>query len=197
MQRLADNPALRSVPSGNRRFGGRFAKRPLARAVNLAHTEDGVLAITNVLVATDFDDVSETALQYGRALAHAFGGTLHLFHAIDKDFMRPMAVDPHALREAVLKRLEDHLTEDDRRTLGARAVVEMSDTPAHAIVRYARTAEIDLIVTGTHGRTGVAHALAGSVAEHVVRTAPCPVLTVRPLEREFVVPDAGRRTASA
>lgn len=156
-----------------------------------------MLAIRNVLVATDFDDVSETALEYGRALARTFGATLHLFHAIENDFMRPMAVDPHALREAVLERLKDHLTDDDRRTLGARAVVEMSDTPAHAIVRYARTADIDLIVTGTRGRTGVAHALAGSVAEYVVRTAPCPVLTVRPLEREFVVPDARPRMASA
>jgi nucleotide-binding universal stress UspA family protein len=56
------------------------------------------------------------------------------------------------------------------------------------IVRYARTQEIDVIVLATHGRTGLAHVLIGSVAENVVRTAPCPVLTVRPEGHQFVMP---------
>ena len=63
-------------------------------------------------------------------------------------------------------------------------------SPAAAIVDYARREQIDLIVMGTHGRGGVAHLLMGSVAERVVRTAPCPVLTVRHPEHEFVLPDA-------
>ena len=57
--------------------------------------------------------------------------------------------------------------------------VAVSDTPADEIVRYAQDNNIDLIVMGTHGRRAVAHLLVGSVAERVVRTAPCPVLTVR------------------
>ena len=65
-----------------------------------------------------------------------------------------------------------------------------STTPALTIVEYAELNHIDLIVTGTHGRGAVAHLLMGSVAERIVRTAPCPVLTVRHPEREFVVPDA-------
>ena len=65
-----------------------------------------------------------------------------------------------------------------------------SNSPALAIVDYARQERINLIVTGTHGRGAVAHLLMGSVAERVVRTAPCPVLTVRHPEQEFVVPDA-------
>jgi nucleotide-binding universal stress UspA family protein len=65
----------------------------------------------------------------------------------------------------------------------------MSDDPAEEIVNYAATNGIDLIVLGTHGRGGMAHLLLGSVAEKVVRTAPCPVLTVRHPEREFVTPD--------
>jgi nucleotide-binding universal stress UspA family protein len=56
------------------------------------------------------------------------------------------------------------------------------------IVRYARTQEIDLIVLATHGRSGLAHVLIGSVAESVVRTATCPVLTVRPEGHQFVMP---------
>ena len=55
---------------------------------------------------------------------------------------------------------------------------------------------IDLIVMGTHGRGAIAQLLVGSVAEKVVRTAPCPVLTVRHPEREFVVPDAADTTAN-
>jgi len=70
-----------------------------------------------------------------------------------------------------------------------RALVA-SDAPALAIVEYATRERIDLIVTGTHGRGAVAHFLMGSVAERVVRTAPCPVLTVRHPEHEFVIPDA-------
>jgi nucleotide-binding universal stress UspA family protein len=66
----------------------------------------------------------------------------------------------------------------------------VSDSPAEEIADYARDASIELIVVGTHGRTGVSHLLVGSVAERVVRTAPCPVLTVRHPEHEFVVPDA-------
>ena len=56
------------------------------------------------------------------------------------------------------------------------------------IIRYARKQEIDLIVLATHGRTGLTHVLLGSVAENVVRTAPCPVLTVRPEGHQFVMP---------
>ena len=60
--------------------------------------------------------------------------------------------------------------------------------PFLEIVRYAQEANIDLIVLGTHGRGGLAHMLLGSVAEKVVRKAPCPVLTVRHPEHEFVAP---------
>ena len=65
-----------------------------------------------------------------------------------------------------------------------------SNAPALAIVEYAKGSDINLIVIGTHGRGGMAHLLLGSVAERVVRSAPCPVLTVRHPEREFVLPDA-------
>ena len=65
-----------------------------------------------------------------------------------------------------------------------------SNSPAIEIVDYARKNGIDLIVMGTHGRGAIAHFFMGSVAERVVRMAPCPVLTVRNSEREFVLPDA-------
>ena len=67
-----------------------------------------------------------------------------------------------------------------------QAVVEGS--PKVEIIRYARKQDIDLIVLSTHGRTGLSHVIMGSVAESVVRTAPCPVLTVRPEGHQFVMP---------
>jgi nucleotide-binding universal stress UspA family protein len=101
-----------------------------------------------------------------------------------------MAGDPSQLKAAAATRLGQRITDDDRATLQAKAVLETSDNPAEEIVRYAQAHSIDLIVMGTHGRSAVAHLLMGSVAERVVRTAPCPVLTVRHPEREFVIPDA-------
>jgi nucleotide-binding universal stress UspA family protein len=110
-------------------------------------------------------------------------------HVAENCFLRPTVADPHALKAAMARRLEERLTSDDRSALHARAVLETSDQPADEITRYAKQAEIDLIVMGTHGREGLAHLLVGSVAERVVRTASCPVLTVKH-QHEFVLPDA-------
>jgi universal stress protein A len=84
---------------------------------------------------------------------------------------------PTAKHEA-RQRLDAALTLTERERFKARSVVGIGD-PLSEIVDYARTEHINLIVMGTHGRTGVSHLFLGSVAERVVRTAPCPVLTVR------------------
>jgi nucleotide-binding universal stress UspA family protein len=94
------------------------------------------------------------------------------------------------IEDSARKQLEDLLVDEDEPPLRMRQVVITSNAPALAIVDYARQERIGLIVTGTHGRGAVAHALIGSVAERVLRTAPCPVLTVRHPEHEFVSPDA-------
>lgn len=146
-----------------------------------------MIALGRVLVALDFSPPSEVALKYGRALARTFGATLHVLHVSENFFLHPVAGDPHALREAALQHVADRLTDLDRSALRARAVVEIADAPAEAIVAYAKTHAIDLIVMGTHGRSAVSQVLVGSVAERVVRTAHCPVLTVRHPEREFVI----------
>ena len=80
--------------------------------------------------------------------------------------------------------------DDDLRELRATLAVRSGSSPAAEIIRYANDANIDVIVLGTHGRGPMAHLFMGSVAERVVRAAPCPVLTVRHPEHEFVVPDA-------
>jgi nucleotide-binding universal stress UspA family protein len=155
-----------------------------------------MIVLKDVLVATDFSPQSEAALTYGRGLARAFGATLHVLHVTENLFMRPTAADPYQLRASILRTLEDRLTADDRTQLGAHAVVETSDHPADAIIEYAKSASVDLIVMGTQGRSGLSHLFVGSVAESVVRHAPCPVLTVRQPEHDFVLPDATSREAS-
>jgi len=132
----------------------------------------------NVLVAFD-SDLAEVALDYGRTVARAFGSTLHVIHASENLFMRAVMGDPRDIQEAELRRVNERLTDEDRQLLKARVVGGTSDNPAEAIVDYARREGIDLIITATHGRSGLEHALIGSVTEQVMRTAPCPVLTVR------------------
>jgi nucleotide-binding universal stress UspA family protein len=133
---------------------------------------------TRILVPTDFSSQADAALAQARALAAQFGATLHLLHIAENVFLRAVVGDPHALEVAARRALEDRLTAEDR-ARGTVTALETSDEPAKEIIQYARETGIDLIVMGTHGRTGLPHVLLGSVAEHVVRTAPCPVLTLR------------------
>jgi nucleotide-binding universal stress UspA family protein len=158
-----------------------------------------MIALKNILVATDFGPAADNALRYGRALARGFGATLHVIHVTEDVFGRAMdgygyAAIPPQVQEDIersgRRQLEALLDEEDRRELHATAVTVTSNSPTAAIVDYARKARIDLIVLGTHGRGPVAHVFMGNIAERVVRTAPCPVLTVRHPEHEFVLPDA-------
>lgn len=157
-----------------------------------------MIALERILVPTDFSEFSREALKYGCELANRFGATLHLLHVV-QDFQPyvpeagMMLVDPHeylaALKkdaEAALKQLPGaDWTEVDQERI-VRSVLE--GVPFVQIVRYVRDHDIDLIVIGSHGRTGLSHALMGSVAERVVRKAPCPVLTVRLDQHKFVLP---------
>jgi nucleotide-binding universal stress UspA family protein len=150
-----------------------------------------MIFLEDILVATDFGPASDAALKYGRALAKQFGARLHLLHVAENNFLRARATDPHLMRTEITRRLDEQLTAEDRAERGARSILETSDDPAGTIVDHAASGDFDLIVMGTHGRTGLSHLLVGSVAERVVRTARCPVLTVRHPEHEFIVPDAG------
>jgi len=158
-----------------------------------------MIALKKVLVATDFSEPSEAALSYGRELARNFGASLTVLNVVDNILTRAygsdgmVLVDPELQREivdAARRQVDALLFDEDRKTLGAIGVVLTSTSPSASIVTYARDEAVDLIVMGTHGRGAVAHLLMGSVAERVVRTAPCPVLTVRHPEHEFVLPDA-------
>jgi nucleotide-binding universal stress UspA family protein len=157
-----------------------------------------MIRIQNVLVATDFSEPSEAALNYGRELARSFHATLHVLHVVDSIYAQyggeAYSVALPELQVEIensgRKQLEGLLNDEDRTDLHAKPVLITALAKAAAIVDYARQNAIDLIVMGTHGGGAISHLLMGSVAERVVRTATCPVLTVHHPEREFVLPDA-------
>lgn len=120
--------------------------------------------VREILVATDFSDSSEAAVRIAHRYARAFGARLHVFHVSWPD-------------EIGLTKLFAHLVAELGTTVPVVVASHRGDA-AEEIVRYARTHAIQLIVLGTHGRTGVSRIVMGSVAERVIRTAPCPVLTV-------------------
>lgn len=124
--------------------------------------------IRGVLFATDFSLASSQAGQMARDMARTYGAALHVIHVV------PPVTDA-ADASAKLERLKAKLGN------GVQVETELrTGRVARHIVDYAREHAIGLIVVGTHGRTGVSRALLGSVAEAVVRLAPCPVLTVSP-----------------
>lgn len=137
---------------------------------------------TTIMVPTDFSYASDAALGYARMLAARFGASLHLLHVVD---------EPGSWSEvyAALPEIQLRLSADAARRLEAMAAClpqELHATsavvcgaPVPSIVKTAEARGVDLIVMGTHGRRGMGHLLLGSVAERVVRLAPCPVLTVR------------------
>lgn len=158
-----------------------------------------MIAIRNILVATDFGEASDSALSYGRELAGKFGATLHALHVVENFYVTTFGAETYAamvpqmqhdIEAGARKHLNEALIDSDGSGPPTRSVVMSSGSPAYAIVDYAREHGIDLIVIGTHGRGALAHLVMGSVAERVVRLASCPVLTVRHPEHEFVRPDA-------
>lgn len=141
-----------------------------------------MIALKRVLVPHDFSETSTAAVTYAVGMARSFGASVTFLYVADRahaDTAGELVVDADgqvtgSVRDAMLRSLGPADVTAVTPSFYAKA-----GTPADEIVRFAREHEIDLIVMGTHGRGFVGHLLMGSVAEKVVRTAPCPVLTVR------------------
>ncbi len=152
-----------------------------------------MLQVSRLLVPIDFSEFSNQALRYGIELTQRFNAELHLLHVLEVHssgapvFTMGLALPERQeeSNEVALKRLEalpgSDIPESSR---VVRATAHGS--PLVQIIRYASDQEIDMIIMGTHGRTGLTHVLLGSVAENVVRQAPCPVLIVRNEGHQFV-----------
>ena len=147
------------------------------------------LRLWRILVPVDFSPYSQGALAAGAALARRLGAGLVAVHVIPDEEIRAIARSRLSRRglDEILEELGQAVEEHARNAAGVgrgdgfevRALA-VSGLPAEGILRAAWCLEADLIVMATHGRTGLAHAVMGSVAEAVVRRAPCPVLTIRP-----------------
>lgn len=151
-----------------------------------------MIKLEKILVPIDFSQFSAKALRYGEELAAKFHAELHLLHAFetvpimsgDSVYFPP---DLAAQEEAAAAKTLDEQKVDVPDNVNVVRELKHGH-PFVEIVRYAKENDIGLIVMGTHGRGAIAHMLLGSVAERVVRKAPCPVLTVRDEEHEFVMP---------
>jgi nucleotide-binding universal stress UspA family protein len=157
-----------------------------------------MLNIKKILYPTDFSEYSLAALPYAVSIAKQNDAELYCLHVVDmpqeeyltRAYMVPLNV-PHVPEVKVLrtarvrmKRFEaENLSEIDKVT--SRVLVGV---PFVEIIHYARDQSIDLIVIGTHGQSALAAMLLGTVAEKVVRKAPCPVLTVRHPQHKFEMP---------
>lgn len=146
-----------------------------------------MIHLKTILVATDFGDSSRAALSYAGDVAKVFSSTLHIVHVVPDLAARDLPLPAlghslHALQmqqEDEARRQLDAGLDAETKALGVITVVLISNSPAIAIIEYARGHHIDAIVMGTHGRTGFADLFMGAVAQHVVRRAPCPVITLR------------------
>jgi nucleotide-binding universal stress UspA family protein len=153
--------------------------------VHLNTRKETAMIVQHVLVPIDFSATADRALTYAIALAQQLHARLTLLHALDltpvtmedmtagmtATYLDDLETDAQHLLQASLERVQRAGLQGDS--------LLVQGTPAQTIVDAASEQQVDLIIMGTHGRTGLAHVFLGSVAEHVVRQAPCPVLVTR------------------
>ncbi len=149
-----------------------------------------------ILFPTDFSETSQEAAKYAVSYAQEFGSKVYVLHIVNEKIISeglnlPRLISVEDLEAEMTKeakkRLQLFLGEEEAEGIDFETVIKRG-VPFLEIIRFAKENDIDLIVIGTHGRSGFEHIIFGSTAEKVVRKAPCPVLSVRPSQREFVMP---------
>ena len=153
-----------------------------------------MIKIKNILCPIDYSVYSEKALEYAIEFAGKYEAKLYLIHVLDiriYDMNDPDLYNVNIVDKDTIERLKERLlrciSEDIKGKISVEAVV-VQGVPFTEIIRMAKEYMVDLIVLGTHGRTGLSQAIMGSVAERGVRKSPCPVLTIRHPEHEFIMP---------
>jgi len=144
-----------------------------------------MITLQKILVPTDFSDLSQQALEFALSLADRFRAKLYLMHVWELPMtgsLLPPEPYPESIMTEEQKVGQEHLTKVANELKASGFDVEpvfVFGKPYMEIVKAAADLDIDLIVLASHGRSGVSHLLLGSVAEKVVRLAPCPVFTVK------------------
>jgi nucleotide-binding universal stress UspA family protein len=164
-------------------------RRATAPVIELAPIK---VHIRKIMVPLDFSEPSHQALHYARVFAEQFGATITLLHVVEPMlYPAELGYVPLAAEDLDQKRMADV-----KNRLSALAAQMGDNVKVETVLRLGRSwreicdsakaANTDLLIIATHGYTGIKHALMGSTAERVVRHAPCPVLTVRSDEHDFV-----------
>jgi universal stress protein A len=190
----AANAKAEGIPNGWKTMQGSSVDSPM----KLESKDEGLLKplsfhLRRILVPVDFSDTAKKALQYAVPFAVAFDAEVDVVHVIqpytmpaEVGYMPPeLAVSPQELVNSA----REELNKLCAREIGARARFQVQvreGVPWPELIAAARETNADLIILATHGWTGLKHVLLGSVAERVMRHAPCPVLVVRDRERDFV-----------
>ncbi len=152
-------------------------------------------ALRRILAALDFSEHSQAVVNYAGELSRQFQADLVFCHVVDRpSVLSGLPPGGEGYFPPNMAELQEQYARAEVEKLAAAAGLTgwtlqfAMGTPFVEIVRLAREAAVDLIIVGTHGRGAVAHLLLGSTAEKIVQKAPCPVLTVRHGEHEFVHP---------
>jgi nucleotide-binding universal stress UspA family protein len=136
--------------------------------------------IRHILAPTDFSEHSKQAVTYAFELAQKVNAKLSLLHVIEVPvYAIEVALPLEELEQVARRELARLLPEAETAHVAVTRLVVMG-MPYQRILETAADEQVDMIVMATHGRTGLSHLFMGSVAERVVRTSPCPVLTIRP-----------------
>jgi len=155
-----------------------------------------MINIRTVLCPVDYSIYSEKALNYAIEISLKFQAKLYLLHVLDIRFLdanNPELPTLHTANitnetiDALKSRLLKSVTEEIKGKISVEAIV-IQGIPFTEIIKASKEYNVDLIIIGTHGRTGLAHIIMGSVAEKIVRKAPCPVLSIRHPEHDFIKP---------
>lgn len=151
------------------------------------------MEIKQILVPVDFSEYSDRAVDFALTLAEKLNAAITLFHVIvmfseDVDEARRLKEYEQVVRARekwIQERLKAHRMEADERGIAVKSEVRRGFSPADEILEFLAEKDFDLVVMGTHGRTGIKHLIHGSVTERVVRLSPVPVLTVHHAQHEF------------
>lgn len=153
------------------------------------------MQIKTILFPTDFSQGARAAMDYAISLAQDYKAKLILLYVIQDisiaEWYIPSSISAADLvadmQKSASKEMEKWAAEAGGKAPGVESLIQRG-VPFVEIIRTAKERKADLLVIGTHGRTGIDHMLFGSTAEKVVRKSPCPVLTVRMAGKEFQMP---------
>jgi len=153
-----------------------------------------VINLKRILVPVDFSDGAELALRYAASFARQYEAEVHLLHVFEEEFMPPVPMEiPIALpsggmapQQNIHEQLRNFIG-DAHKDLSFVTTVRGGNVAGN-IIEYALEQKADLIIMGAHGRSGLLKTLLGDTSYAVTRQADCPVLTVKPTQRNFIEP---------